>query len=58
MHIAYNIKKHLLIVILQNVTNTYTVGVKRATMFGTGASCIAYWRYIRIIQTTVTIAFP
>jgi len=42
MHIAYNIKKHLLIVILQNVTNTYTVGVKRATMFGTGASCIAY----------------
>jgi len=41
MHVAYNIKKLLLILILQNVSNTYTARVKRATMFGTGASCIA-----------------
>jgi len=41
MHDAYNIKKLLLTLILQNFTNTYTVRVKHVTTFGTGASRIA-----------------
>jgi hypothetical protein len=43
----YTLLRNCVILIIQIFTNTYTVRVKRATMFRTGTSCIVLWRYIR-----------
>jgi hypothetical protein len=57
MHAAYNIETLRLILILQIFTNTYTVRVQRATMFGKARVALP-GDDIYTLRTIVTIAFP